>query len=237
MSIRIKRCPFCNISVKNKKKLCKNNNNKPISCIKVHSKKLNKKAIQYRCTNYKGHGWTEDSLNDKKWYYITFYDKPILNNKNYLYQNSILHNSDTFIKEHKEFAKLDFDTEILDSIRSLDKAHPIKEFFQIYLPEILELNRKTIHIPETFGKHGKLNIHDLRIILYHLKGFSIDLIIKILFASNRIYVANTIQNFMNEIKTNKLSLNCSFKYYPSKNKIIESKYYNKYKIQDFKYIN
>ena len=233
MPIRKKKCPFCNIFIANQQKSCLNKNKKPIICIKIHSKKLKTGTIQYRCTNYKGHGWTKESKHSESWHYVTFYDKPNLDNKRYLYQDSTLHDAGTFIKEHQELAREGFDEKIVKSIRELDDTHPIRVFFKSYLPELLELNRNSITIPDSISSH------DLEILFYHLKGFSIDLIIQVLFADSRAYVRNVIKDFkgVSKINVENFSLNCSFTYHPSKHKIIESKYYNKYGASDFHYIN
>lgn len=233
MPIRETKCAFCNISVKNQKKLCESASGQPSKCIKIHSKKVKEGSIQYRCTNYKGHGWTKESKHNKSWFYVTFYDKPTLDNKRYLYQSSILHDSESFIKEHQGLAREGFDDEVIKSIRALNNTHALKVFFKSYFPELLELNRSHITVPES------ISIHDLQILFCHLKGFSIDLIIEVVHATCRAYVRNVIKEFMSESKINvkKFSLNCSFTYHPSKHKIIESRYYNKYRDSDFYYIN
>lgn len=233
MPIRKKKCPICNIFIANQKKLCLNDNNKPSICIKVHSKKLKTGVVQYRCTNYKGHGWSERSTHEKDWYYVTFYDKPSFEGRRYLYQSSTLHDNDVFIKEHQEFARENFDTEIIEAIRLLDGKHPIKKYFQITTPSLFDKECEALSLPDDLDPHA------VQILFYHLKGFSIDLIIEVLFADSRAYVRKVLKDFKSSSKINveNFSLNCSFTYHPSKHKIIESKYYNKYGESDFHYIN
>ena len=97
---------------------------------------------------------------------------------------------------------------------------------------MLEENRTSIEL----SVH--ITMHDLQIFFYYLKGFSIDLIIAVTYASCRAYVRNVIKEFMSsrQINVRKLIQSSSFTYYGTKNKVIESKYYNKNEASDFSYI-
>ena len=77
MSIRIKRCPCCSQSVNNQEKICLDEDNKAIKYIKVLTTKDD--ITIYRCTNFRGHGWREESKNSKEWYHLTFTNKPTIN--------------------------------------------------------------------------------------------------------------------------------------------------------------
>jgi hypothetical protein len=253
MPIRKTKCPFCNISVENQKKLCVNDRGNSIKCIKVHSKKVKDGSVQYRCTNYKGHGWIKGSKHSKNWYYVTFYDKPTLNGKRYLYQKAVLHDFNTFrdgcLKNSHEF----LDKTIIDGIRLLDESHLIYQFIKANVPELLSVKDYTFTAPSSIGKRN------LQILLYHLKGFSQELIAELLDINKRETVSQIINEFssfilwtdeykskvvtfktrksVKKLNMKKFKINASVVYRKKDEKIIESKYYNKAKGTDFQYIS
>jgi len=251
MGIRVKRCPFCHEKFENSFEL----DGKRYKYIQKHSNNVKSKTIKdsskiklsvsekistvrfdikkYKCVNYAKHGWTEESYNDKNWYHVIFDDKPIHNGKRYYYQESKLYHSDDFIKKYQQLAKDELDNEIINEIQHLPSEHPIYKFFKIKLADILNVNSDSITIPDEIG------LVNLQILLYHLKGFSQELIAKILFIKSRATASTVLKELMSKenINIKEFSLNCSIAYRLKDKKIIESKYYNKYSAEDFHYIN
>lgn len=232
MGIRVKRCPFCATSI--------NDKNKKI--IKKHSR-----DNQYRCYNYKGHGWSVQSKNDKEWFYVTFSDKVNLNGKSYYYEQSNLYDANTYIKEQQSLSTIQV---IIEEIRNLELNHPLLKYFQLNYQSLLDDGLKSDTLIENLN---------LQILLYHLKGFSQELIADILQIKSRATVSTVLKNFIIEIlgvykkksepialrafksrnvmDVKKFSLNSLIAHRKKDKKIIESKYYNKYGASDFHYIN
>jgi len=251
MGNRIIRCPFCKASINKTIE----RDGKTYKLIKIHSNSLKTKThksesirnikeslkvsikkfdiVKYRCFNYKEHGWSKTFKNSEDWYYVIFEDKPVHNGKRYYYQESKLYHSEDFIKKYQQLAKDELDNEIINAIQHLPSEHPIYKFFKIKLSDILNVNSDSITIPDEIG------LVNLQILLYHLKGFSQELIAKILFIKSRATVSTVLKELMGKenINIKELSLNCSITYRLKDKKIIESKYYNKYSAEDFHYIN
>lgn len=232
MGIRIRRCPFCRESINDKNK----------KFIKKHSR-----DNQYRCYNYKGHGWSSQSVNDKEWYYVTFSDKVSLEGQSYYYEQSTLYDANTYINEQQSF----FTTKkVIEEIRNLDSSHLVLKYFQLNYPTLLN---------DSFNSNLITDNLNLQILLYHFKGLSQELIAEILHIKSRATVSTVLKNFIieilgaykkdakatslqafkrrNKMDVKKFSLNCSIVHRRKDKKIIESKYYNKYDVSDFYYIN